>query len=269
MDDIGRGLMNVESDSEDSDFDEAHPKHKQAPSAAGQPSDKHRALYAAATGSPPPSYQPNIIVSPQDQSQPRAQHPADLKDMDQLQPTAHVRTSNEKSARPIEVSAPPGPFAPSELKALPVALQSSVRPLAAPSPAHSRPPQVAFMQGPPPGISPINTNNLGNPFYTGEIPGGPSPSTRTPQPLPPPPTPITPVFARPRAESNVVKFEEKGILRGNSEETLLPRGVGGKGDDFWRRFSMVAREEAKAGSKKRLVFFGPCSISVPFMSILR
>jgi len=33
-------------------------------------------------------------------------------------------------------------------------------------------------------------------------------------------------------------------MRGNSEETLLP-SRGEKGDDFWRRFSIVAKEESK------------------------
>ncbi|KAF9468717.1 hypothetical protein BDZ94DRAFT_1145819, partial [Collybia nuda] len=70
-----------------------------------------------------------------------------------------------------------------------------------------------------------------------------------PHPLQPPITPITPIFARP-AKTTAIKFSEttrdpsKPIMRGNSEETLLP-SRGEKGDDFWRRFSMVAKEENK------------------------
>ena len=60
-------------------------------------------------------------------------------------------------------------------------------------------------------------------------------------------TPITPVFARPAkaADDREVKFATgQPILRGNKEETLLPRR-GERGDDFWRRFSMVVREESQ------------------------
>lgn len=68
----------------------------------------------------------------------------------------------------------------------------------------------------------------------------------TPHPLPPTMTPILPVFARPSnpTEPSDVKRGPEPIIRGNSEEKLLPRR-GEKGDDFWRRFSMVAREESR------------------------
>ena len=264
--------MNVGSDYDDSSDDEHPPKTKQPPLATEQPSDKHRALYAAATGSSPPSYESNALTSHhRQQPQAQTQHPAILSVIKQPQPAIHAPASDGKMPRPTEASVSSGPIAlsvPSELRVPPAALQSGIRPVAAPSPAHSRPPQVAFMRGPSPGMPPINPNSQGNPFYTGGIPGSTSPTARTPQPLPPPQTPIMPIFARPRKESNAVKFGEKSeILRGNSEETLLPRGAGGKGDEFWRRFSMVAREEAKSGSKKRLVFFSQHPASVPFMSV--
>jgi hypothetical protein len=56
-------------------------------------------------------------------------------------------------------------------------------------------------------------------------------------------TPITPVFARPAKPSapNIKFANSKTIIRGDAEETLLPKR-GEKGDDFWRRFSMVAKE---------------------------
>jgi len=67
----------------------------------------------------------------------------------------------------------------------------------------------------------------------------------TPHPLQPPVTPITPVFVRPSNSPAPldVKFSE-GIIRGNSEDNLLPKR-GERGDDFWRRFSMVAKEDKK------------------------
>jgi hypothetical protein len=74
----------------------------------------------------------------------------------------------------------------------------------------------------------------------------------TPHPLPPTMTPILPVFARPAkpSQSPDVKWGPEPILRGNSEEKLLPRR-GERGDDFWRRFSMVAREENKKPSAQK------------------
>lgn len=41
-------------------------------------------------------------------------------------------------------------------------------------------------------------------------------------------------------------------MRSNSEERLLPRR-GEKGDDFWRRFSMIAKEEKSKPYKQRCV----------------
>ena len=248
--------MTAGSDYDDSSDDEHQPKKKQAP--PEQPTDKHRALYAAATGgglsqSAPPYEQGAAVSAQAQQRQPQSQRPGNLQTVQQPQPVVHSRENNGQLAWGLEGSASAGGMArPQQQQSIPAALQSGSRPIAAPAPAHSRPPQVAFMQGPHPGMPQRSPNNPSNPYFTGVLPGSPVSATRTPQPLPPPQSPIMPVFVRPRTESNSVKFEEKGgILRGNSEETLLPRGVGGKGDDFWRRFSMVAKEEAKSGSKKR------------------
>lgn len=75
----------------------------------------------------------------------------------------------------------------------------------------------------------------------------------TPHPLPPTMTPILPVFVRPAQPSpgNEVKWGPEPIMRGNSEEKLIPRR-GEQGDDFWRRFSMVAKEENKKRHSQRL-----------------
>lgn len=81
------------------------------------------------------------------------------------------------------------------------------------------------------------------PIYQTAVPRPSVPSA--PHPLQPPMTPITPVFVRPSKSPAPadVKFSET-IIRGNSEDNLLPKR-GERGDDFWRRFSMVAKEEKK------------------------
>ncbi|KAF5369577.1 hypothetical protein D9758_002486 [Tetrapyrgos nigripes] len=75
------------------------------------------------------------------------------------------------------------------------------------------------------------------------------PVPQTPHPLQPPMSPITPVFARPRKEVQIVE-NEKEIMRGQKEDTTLP-SRGERGDDFWRRFSMVVKEENKKPSQSK------------------
>ena len=77
-------------------------------------------------------------------------------------------------------------------------------------------------------------------------PAAPLSVPNAPHPLPPTISPILPVFARPAkpSEPRDVKWGPEPIIRGNSEEKLIPRR-GERGDDFWRRFSMVAREESR------------------------
>lgn len=80
----------------------------------------------------------------------------------------------------------------------------------------------------------------------------PSPSLN-PHPLNAPSTPITPVFARPSfQEERKVEFAATAIMRGNSEETLLPRNTQ-KGEEFWRRFSYFAKEDPKAKTRYEFV----------------
>lgn len=90
------------------------------------------------------------------------------------------------------------------------------------------------MRAPPPGAL-----NLPQP----RMPPTPT-APMSPHPLQPPKTPITPAFARPRlrTEASDVKFSPDVILRGNKEETLLSRSTP-KGAEFWRRFSVVVKEE--------------------------
>lgn len=115
---------------------------------------------------------------------------------------------------------------------------------AAPIEALSRPQPAAV----PPNSLRINTSN--NPFASPmdrgmPIPPQPVAVPSTPHPLQPPMTPITPIFARPKKQE--LQFEDKPIMRGAGEGTSIP-SRGEKGDDFWRRFSMVVKEENKKPS---------------------
>jgi len=69
----------------------------------------------------------------------------------------------------------------------------------------------------------------------------------TPHPLQPPSSPIVPVFAAPKAPDNVRFVQQSPVMRGQSEETLIPR----QNNDFWRRFSMVAKEESSKPYEQR------------------
>ncbi|KAK7690318.1 hypothetical protein QCA50_006975 [Cerrena zonata] len=132
-------------------------------------------------------------------------------------------------------------------------------PLAAPKPGYAAP--VAALTLPSPAASPdgrqTSSHSPVKPLtlvtnMNGANPRVPPPAAinvpSTPHPLQPPMTPIMPIFARP-AEANQrdVKFASgTPILRGDKEDTLLPRRQsqwGEKGDNFWRRFSMVVKVE--------------------------
>lgn len=126
-------------------------------------------------------------------------------------------------------------------------IQQQPIPLAAPRPGYAAPVAALNLARPSPAATP-----------EGRMPASPSMSEypkpltlvsqqaslpNTPHPLHPPMTPISPAFARPSKRD--VKFStQQPILRGEKEETLLPKR-GQQGDDFWRRFSMVAKEESK------------------------
>jgi len=63
-----------------------------------------------------------------------------------------------------------------------------------------------------------------------------------------PMTPITPAFARPKKQD--IQFNDKPIIRGAGENTFIP-SRGERGDDFWRRFSMVVKEENNKPSQQK------------------
>lgn len=128
------------------------------------------------------------------------------------------------------------------------AVQQKPIPLAAPQPGYAAPVAALNLSRP----SPVATPE-GRMPASPEMSEYPKPLTlvsqqaslpNTPHPLQPPMTPISPIFARPSKSPapRDVKFSAQPILRGDKEETLLPKR-GQRGDDFWRRFSMVAKEE--------------------------
>lgn len=133
-------------------------------------------------------------------------------------------------------------------------------PLAAPKPGYVTPiaalnmSQLSDNARSPPGI---NSRQYGTahvpPAVTRQRPPvAPISVPNSPHPLPPTMTPILPVFARPSkpSEPTDVKWGPEPIMRGNSEEKLLPQR-GENGDDFWRRFSMVAREESRKPNSQK------------------
>jgi hypothetical protein len=148
-------------------------------------------------------------------------------------------------------------------------------PLAAPKPGYAAP--IAALNMSQPAFSPdtapqrhqfppdpshphVQNDQLGAPRMPAAVarfpppPVAPIPVPSTPHPLPPTMSPILPVFARPSKPTQTqdvdVKWGQESILRGNSEEKLLPRR-GEMGDDFWRRFSMVAREDSKKPNSQK------------------
>jgi hypothetical protein len=239
------GLLNMEdSDSEDEDDIQRKPN-----SPPGLVASKHAVL--AATLSPTRANFPPVPVQQQKPQQlPTSQAPSS-------QPSVTVQVPSQ----PHSLQSAPNHHGP--------------QPIAAPRPGYAAPITALNLARAEPSATPVgrthNPNSplphINNPFepeprsqYAMRV----SPSPSTPHPLHPSVTPITPAFIRPSKSPGLhdggavnVKFSEgkaiprKPIMRGNSEETLLP-GRGEKGDDFWRRFSMVAKDGSER--KERLDF---------------
>lgn len=142
--------------------------------------------------------------------------------------------------------------------------------IVAPKPGYAAPIAALSITHPQPSASPIGRqpsqmseygfSSMGNPQMSVSPHAAfiaPPPTPRTPLPLQPPLTPITPAFARPPKEASDrdVKFamQSGAIIRGNSEDVPL-RKRGEKGDEFWKRFSMVAKEEGKKRYEQRSAF---------------
>jgi hypothetical protein len=225
------GLLNLGDSDSDDDDDDVQRMPSCPPPGLTTSGSKHAAL-AAATASP---IRANFSPVRQQQQQQRPQ---------QL-PISQASSSQPQTRPPVlsqtpQVSGlqPPRPHQPH---------------ITAPRPGYPAP----LLVRPEPGGTPVGhpqTRHI-NPFerpYAQPHSLTVSPAPSTPHPLHPPVSPITPAFIRPSAPLDGsainVKFSEankaiprKAIIRGNSEETLLP-GRGEKGDDFWRRFSMVAKD---------------------------
>lgn len=128
--------------------------------------------------------------------------------------------------------------------------------IAAPRPGYAAPIAALNLSRPEAAATPAIRQPLENPFepqnHRGY--GPPSPMTplgvpSSPHPLQPPMSPITPVFARP-AKDIQFSADEKPIMRGKTEDTFLP-SRGQRGDDFWRRFSMVVHEQENPNKPKK------------------
>jgi len=194
---------------------------------------------------------------------------SDSDDSDDEEPVHRSSPSQSKNA---VLAAATAPRSPSRQIVKPDPEPVQTHGIVAPRPGYAAPiaalnlarPENATTRAPllpPP--QPIAVPSLENPFeppmaqvYNPRgvlLPNSPSPSgpPSTPHPLQPPITPITPVFAKPGA----VVFSEpinrsKPIMRSGTEDAL-PTRRGVKGDDFWRRFSMVAKIENAGGGKER------------------
>ena len=257
------GLLNMDdSDSED-DSDDVQHKPKNPPGLINSSSSKHAAL-AAATAPPTPIRQNFAPVHPQQPQKPPS-------------PSSNPQPKPPVVSQVPQVRSPP----PSSLQSGP---HHVPQPIAAPRPGYAAPIATLNLARPDPSATPVGrmpnpaqplVNNPFEPPYhpRSQYPMPASPAPSSPHPLHPSVTPITPAFIRP-SKSPVsrdgsalnVKFSEgkaiprKPIIRGNSEETLLP-GRGEKGDDFWRRFSMVAKEGNGKSQKERWVFSLPQSFA--------
>ncbi|KAF8625959.1 hypothetical protein AX17_006684 [Amanita inopinata Kibby_2008] len=148
--------------------------------------------------------------------------------------TQPLRTLNHQ---PMNIAAPrPG-------YAAPIAALNLSRPESAASPQGRRPSADAQQ----PMADPFAHRTLENPFeppssgrLRAQYSSSASPSLPpTPHPLQPPMTPIVPVFARP-AKQTAITFDEKPRVC-RTEDTVLPSREQ-RGDDFWKRFSIVAKE---------------------------
>ncbi|KAF5367791.1 hypothetical protein D9615_010504 [Tricholomella constricta] len=208
---LGLGLLNMDDDSDSDDDSYSRHKPQQPTSSPGASPSKHAALAAATANQSrhrkSPSPPPKVIAAPQP---------------GYAAPIAALNTL----ARPEAVAAPQG-------RAPPAMHMNASR-----NDIHNP------FADPHPPIKPHQP-----PYHISTSPT-PSILSNEPHPLQPPVTPITPVFARPAkpgikfSDVAVARDQAKPIMRSDKEETLLP-SRGEKGDDFWRRFSMVAKEENK------------------------
>jgi hypothetical protein len=130
--------------------------------------------------------------------------------------------------------------------------QTSPIPLVAPRPGYAANISALTLNHPSPVGTPVgrlhgDMLDRGSPAIT--VP-------QTPHPLQPPITPIAPVFARPNKASAVKFAPDQPIMRGDKEETLLPKR-GEHGEQFWRRFSLIAKVDNNSPRFVRFSSFIP------------
>ncbi|KAJ7069561.1 hypothetical protein C8F01DRAFT_518255 [Mycena amicta] len=219
---LGMGFMNVNMDDDSDSSDDEEDMRRTRMASSPKALSKNAAL-AAATGA-----SPSKAVSP-----------------------------SKGAFAPERLETPPPQYSsPQQRKQSPAPTQSPQ--IAAPRPGYAAPiaalNQMSAVARPQPSAVPSGRNNNPNglrivaPDRTNDTPS----PTSSPHPLQAPVTPITPVFARPQrtatmdSTGSVAFSETKGlIMRGDREETLLARGE--KGEQFWRRFSMVAKDPQEKG----------------------
>ncbi|KIY45196.1 hypothetical protein FISHEDRAFT_67136 [Fistulina hepatica ATCC 64428] len=208
---LGLGLLNGSLDDDDDDYSTLEDYSRKpmdpdqpGPSVPSTPSSKHAALAAATTsGGRQSPSPPPQYVARQQPAVAPIMQPAPQRRIAQPQPGYVAPMDQLNLARPQPAAVPAG-----------------------------RQQQ---------GYGPAPNMRSNNPFAAPVVHTEPPPTM--PHPLQPPMSPITPVFARPRVSEVKFKDEKKhNIIRGDGEDVLIPRR-GQKGDDFWRRFSMVVHEE--------------------------
>ncbi|KAJ7784361.1 hypothetical protein B0H16DRAFT_295278 [Mycena metata] len=224
IDALGMGFMNANMD--DSDDSDDEDDMRRARNASNPASPSKNAALAAATGA-------KNVSSKGPFAPERLETPPPQYNNNSPQRSSPLNTPSRSPSSPSPIAQPrPGYAAPI------AALNQSAGAPARPEPAVS----PAGRSGPG-----SNLRIVPQPHSPGY--GTPSPSG-SPHPLQAPITPITPVFARPQRSATMdsdkasVAFSDKQglIMRGEGEETLLSRGRGEKGEQFWRRFSMVAKD---------------------------
>lgn len=230
---LGMDFMNGNMDSDDDD-DEPNYKPSSKPSALAAATHP-QAQTAIPLASPRPGYAAPIAALNLVRPSPAATHEV------QLQPPPMQML---QAQRQIQV-----PQSPMQMQ-MPQRHPRVSQPQMAQLPQKLRLGAPGSARGPP---SPHHLPTFHGPSlqpYTSSPTSSSVPST--PHPLEEPITPITPAFLRPSKPFDNVKFASELIIRGNSEDHLLPRR-GDKGDDFWRRFSMVAKEEGGGRESSWLV----------------
>ncbi|KAF7299687.1 hypothetical protein HMN09_00974200 [Mycena chlorophos] len=226
---LGMGFMNAMDDDDQSDDDEEDMRRTRMASSPKKPLSKNAALAAATGASPKAGFAtPARFETPP----PQYNKPAAPSGPSMPVPNPHG------NAMPMPMPMASGPA-------------RSPPPIAAPRPGYAAP--IAALNN-------MNGGNVARPAPTA-APGGAPALPLAPHRLPvrptrsAPPSPQSPpVFARPQRtatmDSSSVSFSEtKGlIMRGEGEEAPLARPrPGQKGDQFWRRFSMVAKDPQEKG----------------------